>query len=138
MSRYFAVLSIGLFYLSALNTLAARFAGTCTQGDADRLAGILITAILSTAAVWLMRASSREPMVLVAIAPVLLVFAWQAVFSLRLGYELLWLDSSACQVLTGVPHAMDGHEYFYGLAWPLVSILVPVSIGLAWWNRRNR
>ena len=116
------IISISLFYLGAINTLLARFAGTCTQGDAARLSGIVITAILFFAALVTLSVSRRQRFVLLAISPVLLVLVWQAFFSLRLGYSLLWQGAAACQVLVGIPYPPDGGEVFYGIAWPAVSL----------------
>lgn len=114
-------ISVSLFYLGAINTLLARFSGTCTQGDAARLSGIVITAILFLVALVAMSVSRRQRFVLLAISPVLLVLVWQAFFSIRLGYSLLWQGATACQVLVDIPYPPDEGEVFYGIAWPAVS-----------------
>ncbi len=138
MRTFLTILSISLFYLGALNTHLARFVGTCTQGGADNLAGIVLTAILYIVAIMTMIASRRERRVLLAIIPVIPVLAWQTVFSVRLAYGLLWKGLSACQVLIGGAYPMDGKEFFFGIAWITVTLLTLVSLVVIWRVRAFR
>lgn len=130
--------SVILFYLGAFNTLLARSAGTCTMGDAERLLGIVPTALLFAAALYAMSVSLRRHLVLIAIGPVLALMAWQTVFATQLAHALLWQGAPACQVLEGIPYPRDGKELFYGIAWPIVSIGMWIGLLVAWRGRPSR
>lgn len=116
-------LSVVFFYLAAVNTVLARVVGTCTQGDADRLFGIVLSIVLYGIALlglWL----SRNPRVILLFSlPILPVIAWQTWFSSRLSFEILALDRSACSVLEGPvpPYPSSGSELFFAITWPLMS-----------------
>ncbi|MEO1249750.1 MAG: hypothetical protein AAFW76_07915, partial [Pseudomonadota bacterium] len=62
--KTWSLLSIGAFYLGALNTVLARVAGTCTQGDADRLLGVIFSAVLYLVALGAMKMSRSERRIL--------------------------------------------------------------------------
>lgn len=116
-------MSIAFFYLAAGNTVLSRVAGTCTQGDADRLYGVVLSAVLyGLALLGLWR--SQSPRAIVAFSlPILPILVWQTWFSSRLSFEILALGRSACSVLEGsVPgYPNSGSELFFALAWPLMS-----------------
>lgn len=133
--KTWSLLSIGAFYLGALNTVLARVAGTCTQGDADRLLGVMVSAVLYLFALGAMKMSGSERRIIWFILPVIPVLLWQAVFALRLSYEVLWLDASACTVLEGVPYPMSGHEPFVAVAWPAMAIIVLIGFAAVWVSR---
>lgn len=130
-------LSLIAFYAGAGNTALARFAGTCTQGDADRLHGVVISAVLFLIALVAMRASQRERMILVLIIPLLPVFVWQAWFSSRLSFEILAWGHSACDVLQRSPpsYPMSGSELFFAVAWPLMSFGLLLGLAVLWIRR---
>ena len=117
-------LSIVFFYLGAGNTILARVAGTCTQGDADRLYGVVLSIALYGIALlglWLSR--SARPIVLFSL-PVLPILIWQLWFSFRLSFEILAQGRSACSVLEGAvpPYPDSGSELFFAMSWPLMSL----------------
>ena len=130
-------LSITAFYMGAGNTILARFAGTCTHGDAGRLYGVVISAVLFFVALAIMKASARERSVVLFILPVLPVLVWQAWFSLRLSFEILVWGHSACDVLQGEPSSfpVSGSELFFSIAWPLMSFSVLLGLVVLWIGR---
>jgi hypothetical protein len=143
-----AVVSTFFFYLSVFNTLAARYAGTCTQGDASRLSGIVYSEITLGIALVTMSMSGRRPLIFYVIVPVLLYWGWQTVFSFHLLFALVWWGAAACDVLEGsfyvqegrltltYPH--DGHEIFYAVIWPVVSISMWIGLYLVWSRQNSR
>ena len=138
METFSNAVTVVLFYLGAVNALLARFVGTCNQGDASRLFGILITAILFAAALMAMSFSTHRRGVLRAISLAFPLLAWHTIFSARLGYALLWQGASACEALEGVPYPSDGNEVFYGIAWPVVTIATWTGLLVLWLHRSSK
>jgi hypothetical protein len=112
------------FYLAAGNTVLARVAGTCTQGDADRLFGVVVSAALYCIALLGLWMSRQPRIVFLFSAPLLPIAVWQVWFSLRLSYEILALGRSACSILEGTisGYPNSGSELFFALTWPLMSL----------------
>ena len=133
-------LSIPTFYLAALNTLLSRFAGTCTQGDADRLLGVFTSAFLYVIAITAMKMSKQERWVVIFTLPIAPVLIWQVLFSLKLSYGILVTGHSVCDVLEGYPFLfrLSGREFFYALAWPLMSFATLGGYCLVWSTRTKR
>lgn len=134
---FLLLLSVVTFYAGAANSLLSRFAGTCTQGDAERLFGIVISAVLYVLALATMRASTKERTVVILIVPILPILVWQAWFSIQLSFGILALGRSACDVLEGPPAGfpMSGSEVFYSVAWPLTSCGVLLGLVALWFGR---
>lgn len=119
-------LSIAFFYLAAGNTMIARVAGTCTQGDADRLYGVVLSLALYSIALISLWLSSRTRSIVLFCLPIFPIIFWQVWFSSRLSYEILVQGHSACTVLEGpLPiYPNSGSELFLALSWPIVSFIV--------------
>ena len=119
-------LSIAFFYLAAGNTVIARFAGTCTQGDADRLYGAVLSLALYCIALLGLWLSSRTRTIVLFSLPVFPIVLWQVWFSSRLSFEILVRGHSACTVLEGPLPAYpnSGSETIFALLWPLMSFSV--------------
>lgn len=119
-------ISIAFFYLAAGNTVLARVAGTCTQGDADRLYGVVLSLLLYGIALLGLWLSSRIRSIVLFCLPIFPVIFWQVWFSLQLSFEILVKGHSACTVLEGpLPvYPNSGSEFFFALSWPLMSISV--------------
>jgi len=119
-------LSIAFFYLAAGNTVIARVAGTCTQGDADRLYGVVVSLAFYCTALLGLKLSSRTRSIVWFCLPIFPIIFWQVWFSSRLSFEILVQGHSACTVLEGpLPvYPNSGSELFFALAWPSVSFSV--------------
>ncbi|MEM9755874.1 MAG: hypothetical protein AAF914_07775 [Pseudomonadota bacterium] len=128
--RVLALLSVGLFYLGAMNTVLARVAGTCTQRDADRLFGVVISITLYGLALLGLWLSARARAFYLFLVPLVPIVIWQAWFSARLTFEISTLKRSACSVLEGaVPgYPMSGSEAFFAITWPMMSFGVLVGL----------
>lgn len=126
------VVSIAAFYLGSVNSIFARFAGTCTQGDADRLAGAGLSAVLyGVALIALYFAVEKRPVVL---GTILLwpVWIWQAVFTLNLNVALIKDGQTACTFLEGIPYPESGHEMLFAALW-ILKMAILVLGGLVIW-----
>lgn len=123
-------LSIVFFYLAAGNTVIARVAGTCTQGDADRLYGIVLSLALYGVAILGLWLSLKTRSIALFCLPIFPIIFWQVWFSSRLSFEILILNHSACTVLEGPLPAYpnSGSEIIFALLWPLVSFSVLLGI----------
>ena len=126
------MLCVVLFYLAAGNTILARVAGTCTQGDADRLFGVVVSiGLYAIALLGLMKTSHLRSWgkMLLPLTPVVI---WQTWFSIRLSYEITLLEHSACTVLHGAipPYPMSGSESFFAISWPTMSLGVLLGIAV--------
>ncbi len=123
-------LSIAFFYLAAGNTVIARVAGTCTQGDADRLFGVVLSLALYGIALLGLWLSSRTRSIVLFCLPISPIILWQVWFSSRLSFEILVRGHSACTVLEGpLPvYPGSGSELFFALSWPLMSFAVLLGI----------
>lgn len=119
-------ISIVFFYLAAGNTMIARFTGTCTQGDADRLCGVVISLAFYCIALLGLWLSSRTRSIVLFCLPIFPIIVWQVWFSSRLSFEILVQGNSACTVLNGpLPvYPNSGSELFFALSWPLISFSV--------------
>lgn len=128
--RVWQPLSIAFFYLAAGNTVLSRFAGTCTQGDADRLFGVVLSMALYGMALFGLWQSGRARAISLFLLPIIPVLVWQTWFSLRLSVEIAALGRSACSVLEGaVPaYPFSGSELFFAIAWPLMSFCVLLGV----------
>lgn len=140
--RVLAIISVGLFYLAAGNTVLARVAGTCTQGDADRLFGVVVSMALYGFALFGLWLSAQARALILFLLPLAPVVIWQAWFSARLAFEVFAFERSACSVLEGaIPdYPMSGSEAFFAIAWPTMSfgLLVGLSAILLRPSRRDR
>jgi hypothetical protein len=126
-----AVIAIVAFYLGLLNTILARFAGTCTQGDADRLWGVAISIPLFLVAVIALSRTSYVRATVSVCIPAFLLMLWQAVFAAELSFKVLVLNSSACEVLDGLPQIHDGDEFAFAFLWPIAifgTLMAMVSV----------
>lgn len=135
--RGLASLSVILFYLAAGNTVLARVAGTCTQGDADRLFGVVISIALYGLAIlglWVSGHTRRSAPILLPLVPVVV---WQTWFSARLAFGIFALNQSACSVLEGPPPAypMSGSETFFAITWPIMSLGVLLGLSALYLRR---
>lgn len=125
-----AVISVLALYLGALNSVLARFVGTCTQGDADRLFGIVLSAPLFSLFLFgLWRARFFRSTGILCL-PAFLVLVWQAEFAVRLSYGILVQKLSACAVLEGTAYEYSGSETAFAALWPLV--VLGTIIGALW------
>jgi len=78
--------SIAFFYLAAGNAVIARVAGTCTQGDADRLFGVVLSIALYGIALLGLWLSSRTRSIVLFCLPIFPIILWQVWFSSRLSF----------------------------------------------------
>lgn len=115
-----ATISALAFYVGVLNTILARFAGTCTQGDADRLWGILISVPFFLIALFCMSRTKHLGVTMIASLPALLLMLWQGVFAAELSLGVFVYNSSACEVLESVPYGYSGSEVPLAVLWPVV------------------
>lgn len=125
-----SVFCIAFLYLGAINAILARVAGTCTQGDATRLYGIITTGLLCGLGLLALRMSLKAGVVDLMLSPFLVFALWQAGFSVRLSFEILALGRSAFSVLQGAtpPYPMSGSEAFFAISWPLISFTILFSL----------
>jgi len=131
-----AITSVLAFYLGALNTLLARVAGTCTQGEADRLWGVVISIPFYLVAVLGLFQTKYLRAATIACSPVFLFTLWQAAFAVRLLFDILVYDASACEVLEGMPYPNSGAEIAFAVLWPLVGFGTLVALTLVYILRR--
>ncbi len=117
-----AVVSVLGLYLGALNSVLSRFVGTCTQGDADRLFGIVLSAPLFgffLLGLWRTRYFRSTGILCL---PAFLVLVWQAEFAVRLSYGIAVQRLSACTVLEGTAYGYSGSETTFAALWPLIVL----------------
>jgi len=123
-------IGLTLFYLGALNALLVVNLGTCTQGDATRLWGGVLTATLYGVASVLLSRTSRPQLAALLLAPAVLVVLGQTAFA----FKLLALSADgkpACDLLeniTGYPR--DGNEASYAAVWVTVAAAGWLTVGL--------
>jgi len=131
-----AVTSIILLYAAAANTFLARFAGTCTQGDAERLFGIFPSGILFLIALICMIKGNVNRVFIFAIFPFIPFLVWLIWFSAQLSFGIFVLGYSACEVLEGSPppYPMSGSETLFAVSWPAIYLGVLLGL-LALWSR---
>lgn len=133
-----AIVSVLTFYLGALNTLLARVAGTCTQGEADRLWGVMISIPFYIVAVLGLFKTKYLKTTTIACSPVFLFALWQAAFAFRLALDILLYDASACEVLEGIPYPKSGDEIVFAILWPLVTFGTLIALMLVYILRRPK
>ncbi len=131
-----AIISALAFYLGLLNTILARVVGTCTQGDADRLWGVLISIPLFLLAVIALSQTRYPRGTAIVCVPAFLLMLWQAAFAAKLSFEILVHNSSACEVLEGMPYENSGDEIAFAVLWPLVGFGTLVAMALVYFLRR--
>ena len=113
-----------LFYLGAGNAVLALTVGTCTQGDAGRLWGGMISLLLYGIGTPLLRQTSKPLLTLALLGPLTPVFIWQASFAIKLTIGFWLFDRSACDTLEGtVGQIVDGGEPIYAAIWLAVTII---------------
>lgn len=116
-----------LFYLGTLNAFLALNVGTCTQGDATRLWGGVLSAILYALACIPLWKTSRPGLALALLAPAALFVIGETTF----GFRLMAGSSPACDLLentTGYP--IDGNEATYAAIWLGLSAVGWLAVGL--------
>ena len=113
-----------LYYLAAGNLALSLTAGTCTQGDADRLWGGLLSLLLFAAAlVFILRATHPIPAAM-ALLPLLPLLGWATLFTVRFLAGYWWWNATACDVLEGTHgHFADGREHILTLLWAVLTIV---------------
>lgn len=122
-------------YLAAVNTVLARVAGTCTQGDDGHLFGVILSGILYLAAGAALIAARQPRMVLVISFPTIAIMVWQLVVAIRISIGAS-RGESACYVLNGVADSRGSNLYTVAALWLTVSLVAPMVVGLAY--RCNR
>jgi hypothetical protein len=123
-------IGLTLFYLGALNALLAINLGTCTQGDATRLWGGILTAILYGIACVPLSRTSRPQLAALLLAPAGLVVLGQTGFAFKL-LALTADGKPACDLLeniTGYPR--DGNEASYAAVWMVVAAAGWLTVAL--------
>jgi hypothetical protein len=119
-----APIAILLLYIGTLNTLLSYGAGTCTQGNASHLAGVIFSVIPYLIGSFCWTKSTYGRGVLVICLPVIGVVLWQAVFAVCFAIEIFWRGASACDVLqSATTHPPDGNERTLTVLW-LVSAAI--------------
>jgi len=110
-----------------VNSIFARFAGTCTQGDADRLAGAGLSAVLyGVALVALYFSVEKRPVVLGTI-PIWPIWIWQTVFTFNLSVALIKQGQTACTFLKGIPYPESGQELLFAALWVLMTAILAIG-----------
>lgn len=137
MQEFLKIVSFLAFYLGGANSIFARFAGTCTQGDADRLAGAGLSAVLyGLAFVALHFVTKKRPVVLATI-PLWPIWIWQTVFTFDLSVSLVKNGHTACTFLEGIPSPESGHELLFSALWILVTGVLVIGGMVVWRLRRG-
>lgn len=117
-----AIISTSSLYLGALNSVLARFVGTCTQGDADRLFGIVFSApLFGLFLLGLWRTRYFRSTGILCLSGIL-VLVWQAEFAVSLLYGIALRRLSACAILEGGTYEYSGSETAFAALWPLVIL----------------
>ena len=127
-----AAIGFGLLYLAHLNSVLAYVAGTCNQGDAGRLWGVVLSLILALSGLVLLIRARPSRMAYLAALPLAPVMIWQGVFAARLFSNYFAYGMSACATLDGAAgYGMDGSEWAYAFLWVGLSIIVPAGLAIA-------
>lgn len=132
-----AIISVLAFYLGALTALLARVVGTCTQGEADRLWGVVISIPFYLIAVIGLSQTRYLKAATIACGPVFLFLLWQAAFAIRLSFDILVYSFSACEVLEGTPCEDSGDEITFAVLWPIVALGTVAALTLVYSLRRR-
>lgn len=125
-------------YVGLLNTLLARHAGTCTQGDADRLFGIVLSAPFFLLTVLCLARTKHLGGAMIVCLPGLMLMLWQGAFAAELSFGILVHGFSACQILQDMPQAYSGHELTFAILWPTVMFCALGAIAIVYFIRRSR
>ncbi len=132
------ILALVLSLIGGINALLAAHAGTCTMSDAGHLGGILFSIpFYAVALIFLAIHTPRRMAFLTTLllSPFLL---WQAAFALNLGFRILALDQTACEILWGPPYGRDGSEITYAILWLGTGLGFPVLLALSLWHKRAK
>lgn len=129
--------AVALVLFGVMNAWLSRFAGTCTQGSADQLAGlalVLLSYSLSLALLW--RAVAGR-LVLISLGLMLPVLTWHAAEGIRFAWGVWVRGQSACSLLVGPGHGIDGRESGFAALWVLAAVVVPVLGGWRLWRNHR-
>jgi signal transduction histidine kinase len=135
-----AGIALALFYLAAGNSVLALTVGTCTQGDAGRLWGGLLSLLLYAIGAPFLRHTSKPGLALALLIPIAPVLIWQAMFAVNLTVGFWFLGRSACDALDGMTgQSADGSEPIFTAIWLAVAAtsLAGVAALFANWKRIN-
>jgi hypothetical protein len=133
-----ATISAFALYVGVLNTFLARFAGTCTQGDADRLWGILISVPFLLLAVFCLSRTKHVGGTMIASLPALLLMLWQGVFAAELLLGVFVDNSSACEILEDMPYEYSGSEVPLAILWAVVIFGSFAATATVYFVRRSQ
>lgn len=133
-----AIGSVLTLYLGLLNTFLARYAGTCTQDDAARLWGILLSAPLFLLTALCLARTKHLGGAMIACLPGLLLMLWQGAFAIELSFGILVQQLGACEILERGPYGYDGHEITFAILWPAVMFGALGAIAMVYVIRRSR
>ena len=123
-----ASVSVVALYMGLLNSLLARYAGTCTQGNASHLLGIVFSIpFFLLAMIGLFRTRYLRATIICSL-PALAALAWQCVFAARLLIGTLVYGFSACEVLQDTNYEFDGLEATYATLWSAVMFTTFASV----------
>jgi len=113
-----------------MNAFLAVNVGTCTQGDATRLWGGVLSAILYALACIPLWKTSKPGLALALLAPAALVVIGETTF----GFRLMVASSNgvpACDLLENTTgYSIDGDEAIYAAIWLVLSAVGWVAAGL--------
>lgn len=111
-----------LYYLATANAVLALTVGTCTQGEAGRLWGGMLSLLLYALGALLLRQTSKPAIALALLIPLSPILIWQANFAIKLTIGFWFLNRSACDALDGTfGQLMDGGEPIYTAIWLTVA-----------------
>ncbi|MBT9373446.1 hypothetical protein [Rhizobium sp. CSW-27] len=132
-----AKISAFALYAGLLNTILARSVGTCTQGDAGHLWGILISVPFFLLAVFCLTRTKSLRTTMIACLPAWMLLLWQAVFAAEFSYGVFVNNFSACQVLQGIPYGYTGDESTLAALWTTVVFGTLAATALVYFVRRS-
>jgi hypothetical protein len=113
-----------IYYLAAGNLALSLTAGTCTQGDAGRLWGGLLSLLLFAAAFISIRRAKHPVPVAIALLPVLPLLGWATLFTVRFLVGFWWWNATACDALEATHgYPADGREHMLTLLWAALTIV---------------
>lgn len=131
-------LAVVFALLGGLIAVTGAQTGTCTGNDAGNLFLLIFAlpfyAIALGLALFAMSARAILATALL-LSPLLL---WQAAFALNLGFRIVVLDQTACEILWRAPYGPDGSELTYALLWLGTGLGFPVLLALALWRKKAK
>lgn len=133
-----AIITVLALYLGLLNSFLARFAGTCTQGDADRLYGIVVSVPFFVLALLCLSRTNHPKGTMIVCLPALPLMLWQAWFAVEISFGVLAHKLSACQVIEGVPYEYSGGEIKFAILWPVVILGTLAAATNVYFIRRSK